>query len=282
MGSMGSNPGPTGGRLSPLSPGTALAAELLVGGGAKAQWAASTKRSGVDIPYPFSTSSADRCASSVFRFDCNDTGNGVYKPFYPNVEVLNISLQLGQLRVLNYISSSCYNYSSGKMDSSTWNLGLARTPFMLSDSGNKFTVVGCRTLAFIYQPKVGYYTSGCVSVCRQGGVTSATNGICSGIGCCQTTISNGLDFYGVWFDDRMNTSRIYSCVPCSYAVLMDSSSFSFSTSYLTSPEFNKTYDGRVPLVLDWAIRSAINFEEAKKESHVVRVQKRPQQVHKLH
>uniref|UniRef100_A0A0D9W3X1 Protein kinase domain-containing protein n=1 Tax=Leersia perrieri TaxID=77586 RepID=A0A0D9W3X1_9ORYZ len=52
--------------------------------------------------------------------------------------------------------------------------------------------------------------------------------------------------------------------PCSYAVLMDSSNFTFSTAYLTSTEFNTTYGGQAPLVLDWAIRTANSCEEAQK------------------
>lgn len=241
----------------------AFAAELLAGR-AEGQ-CQNTKCGDVEIPYPFSTS-LDKCAASAFEFDCNDTGNGVYKPFYGNVEVLSVSLQLGQVRVMNHISSSCYNLSSKDMHSDTWELNMTGTPFMLSDS-NKFTVVGCRTQAYIAdQDYVGKYMSGCVSVCRRGDVWKATNGTCSGIGCCQTAIPKGLDYYQTFFDDSsMNTSRIYNRTPCSYAVLMDSSNFTFSTTYLTTSEFNNTYDGRAPMVLDWAIRSANSCEEARKK-----------------
>uniref|UniRef100_A0A0D3FUR9 Protein kinase domain-containing protein n=1 Tax=Oryza barthii TaxID=65489 RepID=A0A0D3FUR9_9ORYZ len=241
----------------------AIAAELLAER-AEGQ-CQNTKCGDVEIPYPFSTS-LDKCVASAFEFDCNDTGKGVYKPFYGNVEVLSVSLQLGQVRVMNHISSSCYNISSKDMDSDTWELNMTGTPFMLSDY-NKFTILGCRTLAYIAdQTFVGKYMSGCVSVCRRGDVSKATNGTCSGIGCCQTAIPKGLDYYQVFFDIKnMNTSGIYNRTPCSYAVLMDSSNFTFSTTYLTSSEFNNTYGGRAPMVLDWAIRSANTCEKARKK-----------------
>ncbi|KAF2933596.1 hypothetical protein DAI22_04g095900 [Oryza sativa Japonica Group] len=135
----------------------------------------------------------------------------------------------------------------------------------LSDSANKFTVIGCRTLAYIFDDyNVGKYMSGCVSVCRRGDLSSAINGSCVGIGCCQTNISTGLSYYEVMFDYTLNTSGIYNRTPCSYAVLMESSSFTFSTTYLTSRAFNTSYGGQAPLVLDWAIRTANNCVEAQK------------------
>ncbi|KAG8063948.1 hypothetical protein GUJ93_ZPchr0004g39269 [Zizania palustris] len=222
-----------------------------------------TKCGDVDIPYPFGISS-DNCAfSDDFKIDCNNS-----KPFYEDLELLNISLSLGQIRVMNQISSSCYNTTSARMDSSTeWQLNLTGTPFMLSDS-NKLTVIGCRTLAYITDDYyVGNYMSGCVSACRRGEVKSAKNGTCSGIGCCQAPIPKGLDYYQVWFDvNTMNTSGIYNRTPCSYAVLMDTSNFTFSTTYLTSPmEFNNSYGGQAPVVLDWAIRTHNSCVEAQKD-----------------
>ncbi|RCV33185.1 hypothetical protein SETIT_7G062400v2 [Setaria italica] len=47
--------------------------------------------------------------------------------------------------------------------------------------------------------------SGCVSMCRRGDVRTLTNGSCSGIGCCQTAIPKGLQYYEVWFTEGFNT-----------------------------------------------------------------------------
>lgn len=140
------------------------------------------------------------------------------------------------------------------------------SPFRFSDTANKFTVIGCRTLAYIAdQDNVGRYMSGCVSVCRRGELTGVIDGVCSGKGCCQTTIPKGLDYYQAIWEESMNTSGIFYKTPCSYAVLMEASNFTFSTTYLTSPlEFNNSYGGQAPVVLDWAIQTANNCMEAKK------------------
>ncbi|XP_006653304.2 wall-associated receptor kinase 2-like [Oryza brachyantha] len=242
----------------------ALAAELLTAG-ATAQ-CQNTSCGGVDIPYPFVISSSGCATASSFEFqvDCNPVGNGVYKPFIVgNIEVFSINVQLGQARVGNGISSSCYNNSTEEI---RWRLNLTGTPYRFSDTANKFTVIGCRTLAYIAdQDYVGKYMSGCVSVCRRGELTGVANGTCSGKGCCQTAIPKGLDYYQMWFEESMNTSGIYNRTPCSYAVLMEASNFSFSTTYLTSPlEFNNTYGGQAPVVLDWTIQSANTCEEASR------------------
>ncbi|BAF14478.2 Os04g0370900 [Oryza sativa Japonica Group] len=218
---------------------------------------------GVRIPYPFGISSSGCAMAPSFEVDCNNTANG-FKPFVGNVEV--ISLSNGQARVMNHVSSSCYNRTSRQMNpADVWYLNLTGTPYRLSDSANKFTVIGCRTLAYTFDDyNVGKYMSGCVSVCRRGDLSSAINGSCVGIGCCQTNISTGLSYYEVMFDYTLNTSGIYNRTPCSYAVLMESSSFTFSTTYLTSRAFNTSYGGQAPLVLDWAIRTANNCVEAQK------------------
>uniref|UniRef100_A0A0E0GZQ5 Protein kinase domain-containing protein n=1 Tax=Oryza nivara TaxID=4536 RepID=A0A0E0GZQ5_ORYNI len=243
--------------------GAALAAEPLAAG-ATAQ-CQNAKCGGVDIPYPFVMNSSSCPMVPAFEVSCNDMGNGVYKPFVGDVELLSIDVQHGQARVRNHISYACYNNSTRQIDSNVWELNLTGTGYRISDSANKFTVIGCRTLAYIAdQDYVGKYMSGCVSVCRRGELIGVTNNTCSGKGCCQTAIPEGLDYYQVWFEESMNTSGIYNQTPCNYAVLMEASNFSFSTTYLTSPfEFNNTYGGKAPVVLDWTIQTANTCKEAE-------------------
>uniref|UniRef100_A0A0D9W3X8 Protein kinase domain-containing protein n=1 Tax=Leersia perrieri TaxID=77586 RepID=A0A0D9W3X8_9ORYZ len=112
-----------------------------------------------------------------------------------SLKILDISLQLGQARVMNSISSSCYNHTSQTMNADTWSLNLTDTPYRFSDSANKFRVIGCRTMAYMFDDfYVGKYMFGCLSNCRRGDVSTATNGTCAGIGCCQTNIPTGLDY----------------------------------------------------------------------------------------
>ncbi|XP_062181908.1 wall-associated receptor kinase 2-like [Phragmites australis] len=207
----------------------------------------------VDIPFPFGHG-PPHCMLPGFLIECRDTGNGSHKPFLgtSNVEVISISLPLGQAQVLNYISSYCYDAASGKMKPSEWYWNLTGTPYTLSDTANKFTVLGCRTLAYIgdSMDDAATYMTGCVAMCRLPDLTALRNDSCSGMGCCQTAIPKGLKYYQVWFDQRLSTSENHNASPCSYAVLMESSNFTFSTSYLTTSEL---HGGQVPVVLDWAI-----------------------------
>ncbi|KAF8654962.1 hypothetical protein HU200_061394 [Digitaria exilis] len=206
---------------------------------------------GIDLPFPFGAGPA-HCMLPGFGIECRDMGNGIHKPFlYRNVELLNISLSDGQFRVLVYISSYCYD-AQGRNKEWRWNI--TGSPFSFSDTANKFTVVGCRTLAYIVYNRddATKYMTGCVAMCDNN-LKAVVNGSCSGMGCCQTAIPSGLQFYQVWFDRRFNTSEIDAASPCSFAVLMESSEFNFSTNYVTSLEFNSSHGGEAPVVLDWVI-----------------------------
>ncbi|TVU03749.1 hypothetical protein EJB05_50704, partial [Eragrostis curvula] len=104
-----------------------------------------------------------------FYLSCKYTDKGVSRPFHTNVEVLNISLLKGQARMLNHISSSCYNTTTMKMDDTDWHLNFTNTPYRFSDTDNKFTVIGCQALAYIAdEDNTGKYMSGCVAMCRRG------------------------------------------------------------------------------------------------------------------
>ncbi|CAO2206267.1 unnamed protein product [Urochloa humidicola] len=222
-----------------------------------------TQCGNVTIHYPFGFG-PDHCALPGFHLHCNQTADGIFKPFTNGiVEVLNISLQSAQVQVMNFISSYCKDTASGTMVPETWNWDLVGTSYTFSDPANKFTVIGCQTLAYIggSTNEVTGYETGCVSFWPNGNY--ATNGSCSGMGCCQTAIPTGLRYYNVWFDEHFDPSAMNNSCNCSYAVLMDSSNFTFKTSYLTSSEFNDTSDGRVPLLLQWSIGTE-NCEDARK------------------
>ncbi|KAF7034126.1 hypothetical protein CFC21_045178 [Triticum aestivum] len=218
---------------------------------------------GVDIPYPFGIvdspgDSTSDCAMPGFGLTCNETdvNGGRRRPFYSNVEVVSVSLQQGQARMKMSISTYCYDTTTRDMDAVPWGLNFKGTPYRFADT-NKFTVIGCHTLAYIVGERVDQYASGCVAMCRRGGdgdVRAAlSNGSCSGIGCCQTAIPRGLQYYRVLFDSGFNTTEIHNVSRCSYAVLMDDSDFTFSTTYATTPGFNTSFAGEMPLAVDWAV-----------------------------
>lgn len=184
----------------------------------------------VSIPYPFGIGPNCSFPLPGFALSCNDTGKGVYKPFYTNVEFINISLPPAQARIYNYISWQCYNATSANVSHSTWYLSFTDDPFRFSDTHNKFTVVGCDTLAYISGLTHGdSYESGCVSVCDSS--ESLTSGSCSGIGCCQTSIPRGMNYYDVACDGDFNNSRVWYFNPCSFAVLAEVDWFKFSLQH---------------------------------------------------
>ncbi|CAO2173709.1 unnamed protein product [Urochloa humidicola] len=206
----------------------------------------------VEIPYPFGIGK-DCAIEKGFQIKCNKTVSGE-KPFIGNVEVLNIFVSHGKTRALNAISTYCHNNSTGEMDPNVWWLDFFSWgwPYRFSDTENKFIVIGCNTLAYIYNSlnRTGY-TTACASVCES--PKALTNGSCLGVGCCQNAIPKGLSRYDVAFGTVYNDSNSSQFNPCSYAALVETQSFSFSSEYITTKIFNETYQGRQPLMLDWAI-----------------------------
>jgi hypothetical protein len=205
---------------------------------------------GVEIPYPFGIGAG--CAiDKSFEISCNKTIGGE-RPFISNVEVQNICVSHGKTWVLNRISTYCYNNSTRTMERDLWWLDFSRSPYRFSDVDNKLIVMGCNTLAYIYNRynRTGY-TTACASVCASPG--ALTNGSCLGVGCCQNAIPQGLTRYDVSFHPVYNDTNSSLFNPCSYAVMVETEAFSFSSAYITTKMFNETYKGRQPLVLDWAI-----------------------------
>ncbi|URD96310.1 Wall-associated receptor kinase [Musa troglodytarum] len=206
----------------------------------------------VDIPYPFGI--GPDCFREGFELYCNETEAGVEKPFVFNVEVIDISVPLGQARLLSPVSWQCYNTSTDSNYYYVWEMDFDDTPYRFSHVHNKFTAIGCKTLAYIASPRDNNsYESGCVSVCHN--EDSLVDDSCSGVGCCQTSIPENLTDYNIQFDENFNSSSIWEFSPCSYAVLLEASWFEFHGSYITTNQLQNKTDGWGPVVVDWAIRN---------------------------
>ncbi|KAK3144241.1 hypothetical protein QOZ80_4AG0310470 [Eleusine coracana subsp. coracana] len=206
---------------------------------------------GVEIHYPFGI--GKNCSLEWFFSVKCQVQDGISKPFIGEFELLDISLTRSTVRVLNYIASFCYNPSSGLMEKEGFGFNATNTPYLFSDVQNKYTVIGCDALAYISDSNGMGYESGCVSKCRR--LSDVTEGSCSGIGCCQTAIPKGMNFYKPDFDIGFNTTKIWRFNRCNYAVLMETTTFNFSSTYINTTKFNDTSAGRVPVVIDWAIRN---------------------------
>ncbi|XP_044474962.1 wall-associated receptor kinase 2-like [Mangifera indica] len=199
----------------------------------------------VSIPHPFGTT--DKCYyDPEFLVTCNDTFDPP-KAFMTdsNIEVTNITLG-GKLHIWQYIASDCYKKSGEPIaDNKPW---LRLSKFIISDTDNKFTAVGCDTEAYVNGSQgEKTFKVGCLSVCDS--IDYVSNGSCSGVGCCQTSIPKGMDYVKLTVRSYNNHTRVWDFNPCSYAFIVEASQFNFSSTYLKDLR-NVTF---LPLVLDWSI-----------------------------
>jgi Wall-associated receptor kinase galacturonan-binding len=227
---------------------------------------------GIPIPYPFGIGT--NCSMEGFEIFCNATNGGAPMPFVTSdsnigtMTLLNISISLGQARVGMPISFQCYNDTTKANDIDFWYVNGSGTPFKLNYKKNKFTVVGCNTLAYLQLANDEYsFLGGCVSAC--GSLESLTDsGSCSGVGCCQTAVPKGINFVGFWFDERFNNSAVKNFSMCGYATVVEDAAFVFKKSYITTYELNGQ---EMPAVIDWAIgKTTCEIAQMNKSSYACR------------
>ncbi|KAJ1289267.1 hypothetical protein BS78_02G151100 [Paspalum vaginatum] len=219
----------------------------------------------VQISYPFGIG-ANCALAAEFDVSCERDQNGIVRPSIGGSELLNISLTNSTIRVLNSITYYCYN-ETWHMNSSeavmqnnngtqlttveTSNISIGNSPFLLSDSRNKFTVMGCHALGLFGSSNGSDYASGCISVCGLNlSESDQTDGSCSGMGCCQTAIPNGVDVNALALVIMGNIGQTpkRSGLQCSYAMLMEEEAFSFSPTYINTTRFVDVDAGRAPVV----------------------------------
>ncbi|EMS53547.1 Wall-associated receptor kinase 5 [Triticum urartu] len=222
----------------------------------------------IDIPYPFGVGSGCHLETGdwTFSLSCNRTGDGRHRLYNYQIEVLDMSVRRGQLRIYSLINPWCYNATTRAMnDQNNWWYNMDITNFRINDALNRFTVIGCNSLAYIrsLNDTADRYMTGCMAMCP--GVGRLENGSCAGVGCCQTAIPSGLNGYQISLEEKFNTSGTAGFSPCSYAVLLEAAAFDFRTTYITTDEFMAANGRQVPLVLDWAIGNK-TCEEAGRNS----------------
>ncbi|KAJ3690741.1 hypothetical protein LUZ61_019905 [Rhynchospora tenuis] len=216
----------------------------------------------VAIPYPFGIG-LNCSMSEDFVVFCDATNgelffnnkNGTKPTPYTedlSILILNISISSGQVRVNGPIFSRCYNNVTERVSRRSFSFELDGTPYVFNHDKNNFMVIGCDTVAYVDFTRIGKHSineAGCISRCD--GLEDLTNGSCSGIGCCQTSLPKGTNAIYVNFDGRYNNSRVYDFNHCGYALLTtEDDEFEFNTLYITTDELNaKT----TTVLLDWTI-----------------------------
>ncbi|XP_039157532.1 putative wall-associated receptor kinase-like 16 [Eucalyptus grandis] len=216
----------------------------------------------LSIPYPFGLSNSDPYCHinlSSFIVHCDYSTNppvAYMAKRSSNIEILHISVEDHELRMNASIGRDCYD-SSGYDDSSSDDSWLTQPKFPMSSTKNKFIAIGCDTSAS-FRDRDGKFSFGCMSSCSN--ISDVSNGSCTGIGCCETSIPRNTFNYNISITSFSNHSDVLAFNPCSYAFVIENGSYNFSDGDLKQLKFKDC-----PLVLDWAIGNQ-TCEEAKKNS----------------
>ncbi|KAJ1692353.1 hypothetical protein LUZ63_009051 [Rhynchospora breviuscula] len=206
----------------------------------------------VQIPYPFGI--GPNCFLPGFELICN-MSNGSPAPFLlNNISVLDIyssSLEAPQVVVNNNITSIC-------MNNTTNSLNLSGTPYRINNK-NKLTVIGCDILASITfgnetNKLQGWCSAmGCFS--RDSVTNTVYNNFCSGAGCCQMFVPEGINYYQVSFQSPYyNSSKQYNSSQCGRAVVAHRFYGNSDFYEYFDSDIDELYEQQqMPLYLDWSI-----------------------------
>ena len=203
----------------------------------------------VEIRYPFGTSWGCYLDES-FHINC-DNISGIPKPVLgnSNIEVLNISLEDGELLVSTPLTRRCFNNVS-----SLSQMQSIYSKFPISDRKNKFIAVGCDIIAYV-RDSSGIYASPCISSCDSN--SSVVEGHCFGKGCCETTIPPGVVNFVVDIDVSYDMVSYHNS--CVFAFVVKKEEFHSPSSDLQNLQNKST----VPVVLDLTIANKTCGEACK-------------------
>ncbi|CAI9778158.1 unnamed protein product [Fraxinus pennsylvanica] len=201
----------------------------------------------VSIPFPFGT--REGCyLDETFLVTCNETHYDPPKPFLgdSNIDITSISLK-GQMRVMQFIAEDCYSRDGTRVSNNEpWII--MPDGFTVSNTANKFFVIGCDTEAYVsgslYNRK---YQTGCSSTCND--EDDLVEGSCFGLGCCQMSIPKQAWEVEVKLRSFNNFTNVSYFNNCSYGFLTEESGFTFSASSLSDLRNVE----ELPMVVDWAV-----------------------------
>lgn len=191
-----------------------------------------------------------------YALECDDSGSS---PPCLTVEGYNhrlaaLSLAAGETRAYHNATRECFNSTGWLIAGRSRDayMALVFSVYRFSDVKNRLVVLGCPNLGYFVDAE-GYYVSGCMSVCRPS--QYAMPGPCTGIGCCQSAIPPGIDFFEPHqrnFPKGQGDSSAFTTNATSshYVFLVDTQWFTYSDRVF----LDRADDFDVPVVLDWAVR----------------------------
>lgn len=171
---------------------------------------------------------------------------------------LNIT---GEMRITNSVGRN-YFQDGELLTYSKAAINLNYFPYIISETANKLTLIGCDDYAYIYGTWGRTFTAGCMSKCSQ--PEDIVNGECSGIGCCQTSIPKGLKNFYADASSFSNHTNISDFNPYSYTFLAEQDKFIFNVNDLSDPTFKNRTKKDVPILLEWFIMDNQTCVEAMK------------------
>ncbi|KAJ9560515.1 hypothetical protein OSB04_005675 [Centaurea solstitialis] len=226
-----------------------------------------SKCGNVDIPYPFGA--IEGCyLDKSYHIECNSTTQTPYmrttyyvgeiKLLSTQVEVLDINLNHGQLRVALPIAYTCYNMQGDVISGSSTFVNTSRFPF--SGTLNSLTGVGrdFDGRVLLLEPPV-------LMSCQSG--SDVKNGSCLGHGCCQATIPGGMTSVAIVATATethapiWNYSKYGYLGKCGYAFIVEKDKYYFNTADLSSMSKNMSF----PVVLDLSVGDE-KCQEARKDN----------------
>ncbi|CAO2207177.1 unnamed protein product [Urochloa humidicola] len=163
-----------------------------------------SKCGGVDVPYPFGTSSG--CHRPGFMVTC-DRAHQPPKLFLGGggPEVLEVSLRNSTVRVRGAV----WSFAAGATSTATVDVlpaaGSLRRRYALSAARNSLVLVGC---GFQFQAAAAAFAS-CAPSCPGAKWRKLRHGPCDGVGCCESPIpaASSFDVAFSWMQEQNATAR---------------------------------------------------------------------------
>ncbi|KAI3493196.1 hypothetical protein L1887_42157 [Cichorium endivia] len=212
----------------------------------------------VTVKYPFGI--GEGCYlddDGAFEVTCNSTFDPA-KLFIGSSDIEIHSISDSEMRISNTIASVCYDEYGVANIPDVW-LRL-KEGYRTFSQKNKFTVIGCDDLVLMNGDVNGVkFTSGCSGFCSN--ASDVSNGECSGIGCCQTSIPKGLRYISASFKSFGNHTSVMSFNRCSFAFLAESFHFG-GLNDLSDDYFDIRTEPIVPIVVDWVVGGTQSCSQA--------------------